>query len=373
MIISKLEDGKITKSVCATPEFDYICDILCVGAGSAGTYAADSARREGAHVILCEIGENIGGMSVAGNVTGYYYGAPGGSYEEDDEKNMADTVFLTSGSHWEQRQIRFMERLTESGVEILTSHTPLALYMEGERVVGILAFDGNRTVSIKAEITIDATSDGHLVRMTDVKKRYGRRSDGRFVPFGVFLQYTKDGKLCLKNNDSGIMNHYNSRDFSEKTVMAHAKVGEWMKNTEFVNYALHTGVREGLVFEGEESVRYEDLLLGKLPEKILFRAYSDLDRHGNLLAIEEELFQSFWVVANLATVLISIPVSMGSVVPKGILGLVTAGRCICCDTYTQSAVRMNRDMYRMGECIGVAAAMAVEHIQVQALQVSVFS
>jgi len=39
-------------------------------------------------------------------------------------------------------------------------------------------------------------------------------------------------------------------------------------------------------------------------------------------------------------------------------GLVTAGRCLSCDTYIQSAVRMNRDMFRMGECVGIAASMA---------------
>ena len=49
---------------------------------------------------------------------------------------------------------------------------------------------------------------------------------------------------------------------------------------------------------------------------------------------------------------------MRCVVPKGIKGLVTAGRCLSCDTYIQSAVRMNRDMFRMGECVGIAAAMA---------------
>jgi hypothetical protein len=44
----------------------------------------------------------------------------------------------------------------------------------------------------------------------------------------------------------------------------------------------------------------------------------------------------------------------------GISGLITAGRCFSVDTYALGAVRMNRDMYRMGECIGVAAAMAIK-------------
>ena len=359
MIISMLENGSVIKKDCIPPDFDYVCDVLCVGAGSAGCYAADAASEEGANVILCEIGENIGGMHVCGNVTGYYYGNQGGSYEEDDAKTKTDTVFLTNKRHWEQRQIRLTERLLKSGVKILCRHSIIGLYINSDRVIGVLAFDGKNEISIKADITVDATSDGHLIRMTDVKKRYGRPSDEKFVPFGVFLQYTKDNGLCFKNNDSGITDHYDITDFSEKTIMAHANAVNLLKNEEIVNCALHTGIREGLSYEGEDSVSYKNLLLNKQPEKILFWAYADLDRHGSLRAIEEEMFQNWWVISNLSTVTLKIPVPMGSVVPKDIKGLLTAGRCLSCDTYSQSALRMNRDMFRMGECIGVAAAMAV--------------
>ena len=97
MILSRLENGLIVKSACNITDFDYCCNVLCIGAGSSGCYAAASAAREGARVILLEFGENIGGMHVCGNVAGYYYGASGGSYEEDDQKNKEDTVFFANG------------------------------------------------------------------------------------------------------------------------------------------------------------------------------------------------------------------------------------------------------------------------------------
>ena len=358
MILSLLENGKLVKTAVESPCVDYTCDVLVVGAGGAGCYAADSAAREGANVVLCEIDENIGGMHVCGNVTGYYYGARGGSFEEDDKKNAADTVFTCSGAQWEQRQIRLIERLQKSGVKILCRHSAIGLFWEDCRVCGIRAFDGKKAVNIRAKITIDATSDGHLVRMTDVKKRYGKPSDNSFVPFGVFMKYTDEGCVYALNNDSGITDHYDGEDFSQKTVLAHANAGELAKGKKILNLPLHTGVREGLTFAGEEPLDYKNVLLAKRPEKILFWAYSDLDRHGNEQATEEEFFQNWWTVSNLATVTISIPVPFGAVVPKGVKGLVSAGRCISCDTYTQSAVRMNRDMFRMGECVGIAAALS---------------
>ncbi len=84
MMLSMLENRALVKKDRDLTEFDYCCNVLCVGAGSAGCYAADSAAREGASVILLEIGENIGGMHVSGGVTGYYYGTHGGSYEEGE-------------------------------------------------------------------------------------------------------------------------------------------------------------------------------------------------------------------------------------------------------------------------------------------------
>lgn len=358
MILSELYCGVVKKTACEA-DFDLFCDVLCVGAGSAGANAADSAARCGADVILLEIGENIGGMPVCGSVTAYYYGLRGGSYELDDEVTDKDCAFLSKGRHSELRQINLYKRLCESGVRLLIRHSVIGLYFDGDAVIGARVFDGKQIFNIKSKIVIDATSDGHLIRMTDVKKQYGREESGSFVPFGVFLRYTKDGRIRLMNNDLGTMNHYDAKDFSEKVILAHANADNLVKNEDFVNLALHTGIREGLSFEGEERLRYEDVLFGRSPGRALFHAYSDLDRHGCERATEEELFQNWWVIANLSTVTINIPVPFGSVVPKDIRGLVSAGRCLSLDTYLQSAVRMNSDMFRMGECVGIAAAIAV--------------
>ncbi|MBQ7953273.1 MAG: FAD-dependent oxidoreductase [Clostridia bacterium] len=360
MILSTFENGKVVKSIVTEHKFDLKCDVLVVGAGSAGVYAADAAAKNGADVILCEIGENIGGMHICGSVTGYYYGMKGGTFEEDDEKNKNDTIFFHNGIQWEQRQIRVIERLIKSGVKILCRHSATGLLLNDNRITGIRAFNGKTIIDIGAKITIDATSDGHLLRMTDVPKKYGKENEGVYVPFTTRTQYTNDGKLYSCNTDSGLMNHYDAVDFSKQTIASHSVASQLIKEGEFVNVALQVGIREGLTFEGEETLNYRDVVYSNHPKKILFWAYSDFDRHGYERALDEELFQNWWVISNLATVIITIAVPFGSVVPKGIKGLVTAGRCLSCDSYTHSAVRMNRDMFRMGECVGTAAALAVK-------------
>ena len=359
MKIYSLENGKICCSDVSSAHFDETCDVLCIGAGSSGVYAADSAALEGASVILCELSENIGGMYICGNVTTFYHGTRGGKHELENTKCYNDKVFFCNGTHWEQKQIHITDMLHESGVDVRCRHSATGIYVEGDRVVGLHVFNGEREYSIGATIVIDATSDGHLLRMLPIAKRYGRPMDGLTVPFTVRTQYISGGRIRSDNDDSGMIDQYDQYNFSDRTIFAHANASKHLKDGEFVNVALHTGLREGLTFEGEEILSYADIIMRKIPERVLFWAFSDLDRHGYDRAIDEELFQTWWSICNLATLTVRIPVPMGAIVPKGYRGIVTAGRCLSADTYSQSAVRMNRDMFRMGECVGRACAMAV--------------
>lgn len=359
MILSTLLDGALCEREVTGVEFSLTADVLCVGAGAAGCYAADAAAREGADVLLLEYGRNIGGMPVCGGVTGYYYGTSGGAFEEDDAARAALLPYIRST--WEGRQMMLTRRLERSGVRLLCGVSPIGVYLEGDRVVGLLIFDGAQKLSVGATITVDATSDGHLLRMLRVKTEFGRPQDGVSVPFTVRTQYFRGERGPYSDNaDSGIVNQYDSRAYSRAILRAHAAAARHLAGEDrLIGVAFRTGVREGLRFLGEETLTCRDVLLGKEYERVLFYAYSDLDRHGHDRALDDELFQNFWVIAGLATVTVRIPVPMGAIVPRGIRGLVTAGRCLSTDTYVTSAVRMNRDMFRMGECVGYAAAAAV--------------
>ena len=93
----------------ADPHFTDSCDILVVGAGAGGIFSSVTAAEEGADVILAENDTNVGGMRVRGNVTPYYYGAPGGSFEKTDAdiKNMKGFGFIHNQP--EPRQVKFTE------------------------------------------------------------------------------------------------------------------------------------------------------------------------------------------------------------------------------------------------------------------------
>ncbi|MBQ7387138.1 MAG: FAD-dependent oxidoreductase [Clostridia bacterium] len=358
MILSWIENGKRCEREIASPKFDVECEVLCIGAGCAGMYAALAAAREGADTLLIENDDAIGGMHILGNVIGYYYGANGGSFESDDPEVFNPKVESNLQKSLE-KQIKVVKKLKNHGVKLNLSHTPTAVLLDNNRVCGIVTFNGEREIFIGSKMVIDATSDGHVLRMCGVRERIGKETDGTPAPFTIRCPYTDGHSRPTANYDAGYVNQYDLYDFSNKAIAAHAGAAQVLSLGKFVAFPTHTGVREGIAFEGVDTLTYQDVLFDKKPEKVLFYAYSDLDRHGDDKALYEEEMQNFWVVSNLPTVTIRIAVPLGCVVPRGLAGIVTAGRCLSADSHAGGAVRMVRDMFRMGECVGTAAAMAV--------------
>ena len=358
-----LENGiRVTKEK-ATPDFSLNCEILCIGAGASGCYAAIAAAREGADVIAVEKDENIGGMPINGQVLGYYYGESGGSYRMIDFlASSFDKLFYGGGKRIEAKQACIYNAMIENGVNLITGSVILGLYIEGSRVFGAKALTPHGILDISCKMLIDATSDGHIVRMCPVRTMFGRSTDGKTVPFTNRVDLLAKGKYTQYNDDDGICDQYAPVSYTEKIMYAHAKKLT-LKTTDsdnrVISIAPMAGVREGIRYEGEDTLTYSDIITANSPEKVLFYARSDIDKHGSDTAIDEELYQNWWVISNLSTVTARIPVPLGAVVPKGLDGIVTAGRCLSIDSYASSAVRMNRDMHRMGECIGIAAAQAV--------------
>ena len=359
MIYSHLENGE-RREKRVRVSFDLSADVLVVGVGTAGTYAALAAAEGGAQTVALERGSGIGGMFTVGGVTGFYYGERGGSYEETlTRTEQLSSAFLGGSKGWASLTV-MTEQLLEAGVKLNTGATVLGIYIKKSTVVGVKALIRGKVVNIEAKVIIDASSDGHIVRMCPVKTSFGRPTDGRSAPFTCWTTVMKDGVLFEKNVDDGYTNQYEPWSFSDAVVSAHAsKLCFEAEGEHVVRIAALPGVREGISFDGEQTLSYTDILRSRDPERVLFNARSDLDKHGTDIALDEDGYQNFWCISNLATVVAVIPVPLGAIMPRGVRGIVTAGRCLSVDSYALGAVRMNRDMMRMGECVGTLAALAV--------------
>jgi hypothetical protein len=346
-----------------TVTFEKNVEIIVVGLGCSGSFSAISAAQEGASVLGIERTNGVGGMSTLGSVTDYYYGFAGGMFEQVDAESVADRdVFAKFGYHPDAKQYNIERRLKENRVDTLFSSVVLGVYFEGNRAVGVKALTPDGILSIGCKLLIDATSDGHIISMCPVTTTLGRDTDGKTVPFTSMMAFIdRDGSYHTVNRDSGYCNQYNAYEFSRRIIEAHSHNTFILKDDgrKMLYVASKIGVREGIRFEGEEKLSLSDVLEDRETDKTLFYAYSDVDKHGHDTAVDTEIYQDWWVISNLATVTVKIPLPLGAIVPKGLKGILSNGRCLSVDGYVSAAIRMNRDMYRLGEAEGVAAAMSV--------------
>lgn len=345
------------------PNFEKSFDIIVDGLGASGTYSAISASDCGASVFALERTDSVGGMNTAGQVSGYYYGFDGGLYQKIDKEVQHRTAkFEKIFCHPDVKQAILMNYLNDRNVEISFNSVVAGLFSENSRIIGARILCKGKYTDIKSKFFIDATSDGFAVMLTGVKTFVGRPTDGKTTPYTSRITFEeKDGKVRVANNDSGFVNQYSTRSLSQRIITGHAgSVRVLKKGEKIIAAAAKIGVREGLRFEGENLLDLESVINSKKCEKPLFYAYSDIDKHGHDTAVDTDIFQDWFVLSNLATCTLRIPVPIGCVIPKGISGFACAGRCLSVDSYVSSAVRMNRDMFRLGECLGVLCAMAAK-------------
>lgn len=378
---TRQSDQVISRSELPAWEREY--DIIVIGAGSGGIYAALAAAREDKSVLLLEKSRWCGGQHIQGLVNGYYYGFRDGLFRTTDRMaaETAKDIFYDVAS--DGKRILVADQLRDAGVQVHTLSVALGIFCEGKTVKGIRALLGHTRHTFGCKMLIDATSDGHLLRMLPIKLKMGRKGDGEPEPFSsvrsVYLDRNKyDGGLSVtvgrmgrryglfhEYRDNGYICQFDQEAFTKGIVRAHASHLQYIgEHSRFLYLAPLIGVREGMLYEGEAYLTLEDVLYGRVNgEDAMLWCFSDVDKHGSGMAFDEEIYQNWFVCSNMSTCTIYIPIPVGAVVPKGWKGLTTAGRCISSDTYVNSATRMNTDCFRIGEAVGTLSAMAADQNQ----------
>ncbi len=259
-------DGTVSEASCGTPDWQMSFDVIVAGGGSGGIYAALAAAREGKRVLLVEKSRWCGGQHVQGLVNGYYYGVRGGLYTETDRRTCMETAGVFYDTASEGKRIVIAEELERAGVEVRTLSLVTGVYAEGKTVRGVRALLHRGEANISCRMLIDATSDGHILRLLPVKLTMGRDHDGEPQPFSsvrsVYLDQMKyDGglsvtvgdmgsryKLFHEYRDNGYIWQYDAEKLTHAIIRAHASHLEFMsKHSRFLYLAPVIGLREGVL------------------------------------------------------------------------------------------------------------------------------
>lgn len=364
MIYRRMVNGGAEETVIDPVFFEKHYPVIVAGVGTAGVYAVLSAAQLGVGVLGIDRLSMVGGMGTAGFVSGYYYGLAGGLQTAIDEKakRLEDELFLNPA---EAKVYLFESMIREKKAELSLETVVTGVFLEEKTVRGISVFSRGKHSNLSCDILIDATADAAVCILAGCKTDCGRASDGKTRPFTsvkVFLD--QKGKLSRTNHDSGYVDQYDPFALSEGILQAHASqlLEEFQSEEErILFFAPFIGIREGHLIEAEQSIGIRDVIAGKQEEEPLFYAYCDFDKHGKDNALETEELQDLYVASNLSTLCFSVPVTLGSMVPRGYRSILAAGRHIGMDHDVASLIRMKRDLQKCGESAGVCAALAVKN------------
>lgn len=337
-------------------------EVLVVGGGTAGCVAAIAAVEEGAKVILIENDTALGGVATRGGIHRYYYGSPGGLQEEIDRRTSeAAAIFggKTKGFHPDAKRVMLAALCREKGIEVHLNSVVYEVIKEDENVAGVRVLSPAGRLEIRAGVTIDGTGNAHLVRMAGGRLRYGRELDGVYHNYSFIPRRVLDGEIGYDNLDAGWVDPYDPWDVSRAFIRGREWVREgYAEGAHYFAVSSMLGVREGGRIEGDTTITLEDYIEDRPSPEVICRSYSHLDNHGFDTGNESEFSQLWIAVMGLFVKGLWCDIPYGALLPAGIGNLLVAGRALSVDRDVGMGVRMQKDMHKVGEAAGVAAAMS---------------
>lgn len=338
-------------------------DVLVVGGGTSGCMAALSAAEEGARVVLLESDSALGGVATRGGIHRYYYGSPGGLQELVDRRTGELAALFggkTKGYHPEARRAALSLLTTERKVETVLNSVVDRVLLEGRTVVGVRALTPSGDLEVRAKTTVDCTGNASVVRMSGGVLRYGRELDGIYHNYSYIPRGLQEGVLGYDNLDAGWVDPYDPWDVSR----AYLRGREWIREAceegaRYFGLSSMLGLREGGRIEGDDTMELADYIEDTPKAEIIARSYSHLDNHGFDTGNESEFSQLWISVLGLFTKGLWCDIPYGSLLPKGLEGILVGCRGLSADRDVSMGVRMQKDMHKVGEAAGVAAALCV--------------
>ena len=405
-------------------------DVIVCGAGPAGICAAVAAARQGAKVALLERYGVPGGNLTCGHV-GPILGMVGKGTMRDElmallEVPDNDMIGRVGVAHDMQRAKTVLtEFIHHENIEVYLQTMAADALVEDHRVTGVVISTKEGLLALEGKVVVDATGDGDVAAFAGCQIEKGRE-DGLMQP--VTLEFTLDnvdedrGVICIGDVDDVAFNGQRFLDYCKQcaqkgmlpehlaAVRLHPTVhkGERQVNTtqangvdstkiedlypaelalrgqidtlirffrenlpgyencKYIASGTTTGIRESRRVVGEYLITAEELAAGKrFDDVVVHRAEFIVDIHNPAGAGQAEEKIQYVVPYDLP---------YGCFVPKGVDGLMTAGRCISGTHRAHASYRVMSICMAMGQAVGVAAALSARQgcqpreLDVKALQ-----
>lgn len=397
-------------------EFSQQYDVIVAGGGPAGVCAAVASARQGARTALVERYGILGGMLTSGYVNPILGAvAPGTMYDEVISLLNATGMKTRNGQEMsvdtEQAKGLFLKFVCDAGVDVFLQTPVVEVVKEGGTVKGLTVGTQDGLKNLYASVVVDATGDGFVAARAGAEYRMGRESDGRCQP--ATIEFSLDGVdeakgiTCWGGSDPVTLP--DGKKFAEFCKEANAR-GELPKNVTIVR--IHRTNRSGersinatqangyntLIPEGVLGAEYElrgqinqiiDFLrkyvpgyancalkgssstLGVRETRRIMGDYVISDRDVETGARQEDvLVHNAWFLIDIhnpagggqaegrSQPAVPYDIPYRSMLPVGVDGLLTSGRCISGTHRAHASYRIGGVCLATGQAAGTAAALA---------------
>lgn len=387
-------------------------DVVVVGGGTSGVFAAISAAKTGAKTILVEKNSILGGTMTVANVNfpGLFFAwgkqIINGPCWESVERTIKlggaqmPEISFKPRMPWDEqiRLNRFVytnvlfEMCEEAGVEIICNSMISDVIIDNN-YLKIIITDKNGLCLITAKTAIDTTGDATLTQLAgypvekstkqqpatlqnhisgydlnamieeEIREKFHTANIPEYITANRVIKFLKIHKIdmhipCIDADTSQGKTRLEKMAFSQiLNLYKFLRSINGLENLEIDFVAEETGVRETNRIIGENIIIAEDYINGVFyPDSVCY-AFYPIDRH-TMDRIENVFYKE--------NIVSKIPYS--ALIPKNSKRILCAGRCIASDTYANSAVRVEATCMATGQAAGCAAAIAAKHnISVQSI------
>ncbi|HEU5138839.1 MAG TPA: FAD-dependent oxidoreductase, partial [Bacillales bacterium] len=326
-------------------------DVLVVGGGTSGATAATVAAKEGAETVLLEMNPGLGGTGTLGGVDSYWFGRRLGFNQRLTEKvEEAHEAIRHTRNKWniEAKMHVLLREAEQAGVEIFFNVITTGVLMDGNRVKGVVAATRWGLFAVTADTVIDATGDGDVAVFAGADYVYGSSRDHVSMWYSL-AQFSTPG--LSRNNFTSMVDVSNIEDYTRAILAGRRR----KRDDSCHDHGIYVATRESRHILADTVMTQTDQLSHKQWPDVINIHFSNTDIKGKS--------QSNWIHLGLIPPNLEVEVPYRILLPKGIDGLLVAGKAMSATHDAFAVIRMQADLENLGGIVGIASAMAVRNGQ----------
>ena len=382
--------GVIPEPICSEK---LTASVVVAGAGTGGAMAVLAAAQHGVPVVTFDATDFPGGVGTGGGINGYFHGATGGLQSQLDAASGWLTLLFRgiepgqkmeipplsaltlesvpscpeiSDWHHEAKKIVLLEWFERLGVRFLGGQLLSSVRQHNGTVTAVQIASEDGVREIAAPAYIDATGDGDLAVLAGAESVQGRPGDGRTLAYSqsAFVISTKEEgvQISSRNFDAGWLDATDPVDLSRGLLEGRAQYlrEEWTSPERPAAIAPLIGLRQSRQIVTDVSLSFSDLIERAQFDDAVGVTDSVYDTHSVDFEFESDDVAFYYWVCRAFRFPVRCELPYRMLLPRGLNNVWIACRAAGMQAEAAYALRMQRDMQRLGEVAGQAAVLAVQ-------------